>query len=333
MNKAQLDTLLRQNPPRASFLYGDSFMVGYYSRKIANALQSEEKNTFYFDEYNSVNINTLLSQGSLFGTSSLVVLKLNHKLPKADIELFLHSLCANTHNALIIEYYQAQNKASGDYMRDCKSIVGYFHQPKMPKDSIVEVRFFEPNMKERMGFLQERSKELGLKIEDRILNQILSMQNNDIALALNELEKFTIYAGKNIDISDVNLLCDGVGSFSTEELCCAVMDKKPFIHILQNIYEEGINEIMMIGEIQRFFYQLFLFFAYAKSYGSINAKEILGYNPPTHITERLSRYCIRFKEAEYIQIFELLSLWRYEVSKGKSKQSMSALIKIQEMIR
>ena len=249
MNKAQLDTLLKENPPRASFLYGDSFMVGYYGKKIAQSLKSEEKTTFYFDEYNNVSVNTLLSQGSLFGTNSLVVLKINHKLSKADVELFLHSLSANTHNALIVEYYQAQNKSSGDYMRDCKGIAGYFHHPKMPKNSVVEVRFFEPNMRECIGFLQERSKELGLKIDDRILTQILNIQNNDIALSLNELEKFSIYAGKSIDMSEVNLLCDGVGSFSIEELCCAVMEKKPFIHILQNIYEEGVNEIMMIGEI------------------------------------------------------------------------------------
>ena len=68
MNKAQLDTLLKQTPPRASFLYGDSFMVGYYGKKIAQSLKSEEKTTFYFDEYNNVSVNTLLSQGSLFGT-------------------------------------------------------------------------------------------------------------------------------------------------------------------------------------------------------------------------------------------------------------------------
>ena len=48
MNKAQLDTLLKENPPRASFLYGDSFMVGYYGKKIAQSLKSEEKNNLLF---------------------------------------------------------------------------------------------------------------------------------------------------------------------------------------------------------------------------------------------------------------------------------------------
>ena len=82
MYKSQLDTLLKQSAPRVSFLYGDSFLVGYYSRKIAHCLKSEEKTTFYFDEYNANTINALLSQGSLFGSSSLVVLKINHKLSR-----------------------------------------------------------------------------------------------------------------------------------------------------------------------------------------------------------------------------------------------------------
>lgn len=333
MNKSQLDTLLKQTAPRASLLYGDGFMVGYYGKKIAHALQCEEKNTFYFDDYNTISVNTLLSQGSLFGTSSLVVVKVNHKLPKSDIELFLQSLLTNTHNALIVEYYQAQNKSLSEYMRDCKAVAGYFTQAKMPKNSVIETRFFEPNMAECMELLRMKSKELQLNIHDRILHQILSIQNNDIALALNELEKFVLYKHRAIEIDDVNMLCHGMGSFSIEELCCAIMDKTPFLHILHNIYEEGANEIAMIAEIQRFFYQLFLCFAYAKIHGTINAREILGYMPPAHIIERLSRYCIRFKETEYMRIFELLSQWRYEVSTGRAKQSMFALIKIQALLR
>lgn len=334
MYKSQLDTLLKHSIPRASLLYGDSFLIEHYAKKIALLLKSEEKHTFYFDEYNLASINALLSQSSLFGTSSLVVLKINHKLNKADVEIFLSSLCANTHNALIIEYYQAPNKSDADYTRDCKAFAGYFKMPKMPKDSVIEVRFFELNISECMELMRQKAKYLGLNASDKILNYILSLQNNDIALALNELDKFVVFSGsKPIEPNDVSLLCDGMASFSVEELCCTLMEKKSFIEMLHSIYEEGINEIAMISEIQRFFYQLFLFFAFIKINGRPNAKEILGFSPPAHIVERLSRYCIRFREAEYIAIFELLSQWRYEVSKGKVKQSMSALIKIQEMIR
>ncbi|MCH5313065.1 MAG: DNA polymerase III subunit delta [Helicobacter sp.] len=337
MYKSQLDTLLKQSAPRVSFLYGNSFLVGYYSKKIAHCLKSEEKTTFYFDEYHLPSINALLSQSSLFGNSSLIIVKINHKLPKTDIDTYLHSLAHNPHNALIIEYYQAPNKTDADYARDCKTCAGYFKNTKIfkdnPQNSIIEVRFFEPNMSECMGFMRERSKELGLNTDDKILRHILELQNNDIALSLKELEKFVIYAGKPIEPSDVNLLCDGIASFSVSELCYAIMDKKPFIEMLQSIYEEGVNEIAMISEIQRFFYQLFLFYASIKINGKADAKEILGYAPPTHIIEHLTRYCIRFRETEYIAIFELLSTWRYEVSKGKSKQSMWSLIKIQEMIR
>ncbi len=334
MYKSQLDSLLKASKaPRISFLYGDSFLVEYYSRLIASALMCEEKNVFYFDEYNATQINALLSQSSLFGTRSLVVLKINDKINKKDIELFLQSLFHNTQNALIIEYYQG-SKSPADYAKNSKIYAGYFKHPKMPKDDIIEVRFYEPTLHECMDFMRQKAKTMSLKASDKVLHQILSLQNNDIALSLNELEKFVIYTdGREIEPSDVNLLCDGVASFSISELCHTLMEKKPFVEMLHSIYEEGVNEIAMISEIQRFFYQLFLFYAFIKANGRADEREILGYAPPKHIVEPLVRHCIRFKENEYIAIFELLSAWRYEVSKGKSKQSMSALIKIQEMIR
>lgn len=341
MYKNELDSLLRQSPPRVSLLYGDEFLIGHYARKIAQALKSEEKVSFYFDEYSVTGVNALLSQGSLFGGSSLVILKLNQKLPKADVELFLRSLESNTQNALIVEFYQSSSKSNADYAKDYKVFAGYFkklEKRKFGKNEVVDVRFFKPNTSESMNFMRARSKELGLMIEEKLLAYILLLQNNDLSLALNELEKFVILKqdkySHTITPSDVNLLCDGLASFSVEELCHKLMEKKPFVQMLQSMYEEGVNEIAMISEIQRFFYQLFLFFAFIKIKGPpINAKEILGFIPPDEVTNRLSRYSICFKETEYMRIFELLSQWRYEVSKGKSRQSMNVLIKIQEMIR
>lgn len=333
MNKSQLDALLRQRPPRASLLYGDEFLINYYSRLIALKLECDEKTSFYYDEYNAQSVNALLSQSSLFGGKSLVVLKLNSKISKKDIELFLYALEHNEQNALIIEYHQAPSKSNTDYNSDARTLAGYFKNPKMPKDSIVEVRFFEPRLDECMGFMRTRSNELGLNINERILHHILGLHNNDISLALNELEKFTIYKGRAIEPNDVDLLCDGMASFSVEELCCAIMEKKPWFKMLESMYEEGVSEITLISEIERFFYQLFLFYAYIKTRGRADAKEILGFIPPPHITQSRTKLCIKFKEAEYMKAFEILTQWRYDVSKGKAKQTMNALIKIQELLR
>ena len=333
MNKAQLDTLLRQNPPRASLLYGNEFLISYYSRLIALRLGCDEKTSFYYDEYNAPSINALLSQSSLFGGKSLVVLKLNSKIAKKDIALFLSALEHNEQNALIIEYHQSPSKSDADYNSDAKTLAGYFKNPKMPKDSVVDVRFFEPRLGECMEFMRARASELGLNINEQILHHILGLHNNDISLALNELEKFVIYKGKTIEPNDVDLLCDGMASFSVEELCCALMEKKPWFKMLESMYEEGVAEISLISEIERFFYQLFLFYAYIKTRGRADAKEILGFMPPPHITQSRTKLCLKLKEAEYMRAFEILTQWRYDVSKGKVKQSMNALIKIQELLR
>ena len=334
MYKKELDSLLSKpnHLPRAYLLYGASeFYIAHYGSKIAKLLlagqgaEGQEVQRFYFEECDINQIYTLLSQNSLFGDKSFLLLRLDKKLDKKTCEKLLGALANNMENALIIEFYASSAKSSAQYMQDCRAFVSNFKSPKIP---VAEVRFFEPSLSECMQILQERTKELNIALKTEDLRYILELQNNNIAIALKELEKFCIGVNssetKQIESQSVRFLSEGVASFSVEELTCAIMEKKPFLKILQTIYEEGI---------ERFFYQLFLFFSYIKTKGAPNAAEILGFSPPRHIIERQSRYCISLREQDYAKIFELLNQWHVECMSGKSKNGMTTLIKIQAMLR
>lgn len=343
MYKKELDSLLSKpnHLPRAYLLYGASeFYIAHYGSKIAKLLlagqgaEGQEVQRFYFEECDINQIYTLLSQNSLFGDKSFLLLRLDKKLDKKTCEKLLGALANNMENALIIEFYASSAKSSAQYMQDCRAFVSNFKSPKIP---VAEVRFFEPSLSECMQILQERTKELNIALKTEDLRYILELQNNNIAIALKELEKFCIGVNssetKQIESQSVRFLSEGVASFSVEELTCAIMEKKPFLKILQTIYEEGIDEMSLIREVERFFYQLFLFFSYIKTKGAPNAAEILGFSPPRHIIERQSRYCISLREQDYAKIFELLNQWHVECMSGKSKNGMTTLIKIQAMLR
>lgn len=329
MYRKELDSFLKTSVPRATLLYGESnFFIKYYSNKIATKITAPANRTiFYYGEYDFRAVMNILAQSSLFGDESLVILKLDKKLPKKEVDEMLKALIKNIHNSLIIEFYKSESKSNAEYAQDFRVFSATFKG-----NNVIEARFFTPNFYEAIALLKERAKTLELDIDERLLNTILTLQNNDLDIAYNELEKFTIFQ-RSITLEDIQKLCYGLGSISIEELFNTLFEKKDFFNIYEKIQEEASDELQILREMERYFYQLFLFFAYIKTYGVPNAKEILGFSPPQNIVEKLASRAIRIKEKGYKEIFEHFRKWRNASMRGEKNASLSALIKIQAMIR
>lgn len=97
MYRKDLDNYLKQRLPKAVFLYGEfDFFIHYYIQTISSLFKCNnpdiETSLFYASDYEKSQIATLLEQDSLFGGSSLVILKLDFALHKKfkenDINLF-----------------------------------------------------------------------------------------------------------------------------------------------------------------------------------------------------------------------------------------------------
>lgn len=330
MNRQQLERFLTSGVPRATLLYGESpFWIEFYSRKIASKITDPENTSrFYFGEYQYAQVFDLLSQSSLFGDSALVVLKLEKKLSKKELQAFLKAIEGNRSNSLIIEFYRGDSRSAGEYSRDFKEMAGVFKG-----DGVVEVRFFEPNLNECQMLLVEKSKELGLQIDMRNLMFLLNMQNGDIAIALNELEKF-IYLNRPISEKDINELCSGIGSVEFEDLLDALLARKEVMKIYARLEEEGLDEMGLLSAMGNHFYRLFMFFAYIRSRGRADAKEILGYAPPNFVVEKLVREAMSLREVQYKEVFECLIEWRIKIFSGGGRVSNAivALHKLQAIL-
>ena len=113
------------------------------------------------------------------------------------------------------------------------------------------------------------------------------------------------------------------------------MDKKPFFKELDRFLEQGFEEVQLIAEVQRYFFQLFLFSSHIRIYGNASSEEILGYKLPPIILEKKRKRAIQINTQERFQkIFYVLNKWREEAIKGNTKGNgfFSALIKIQAIL-
>ncbi len=332
MYKREFDTLLASGKiPRALFLYGENpFLIGYYGARVVERLSllPEEKNSFYFGEYEFQALKGILSQSSLFGDRSFVLLRLEKKLLKKEIDALLGALEKNPSAYWLIEFYKAENKSATEYSQDCKAMAGSFKGNER-----AEVRFFDPNQGESLAILRERALSLGMEVEDRWLLSLWMVQNQELGLAYNELEKFALL-GRKPEMRDIERLSYGLGSVSVEELCVALLEKKEALKIALALEEEGIEEMALCGEMERFFYQLFLFYAHIRVHGNSDSSEILGYKLPKMIEEKKARAAIGLKEAHFFRIFTALQEWREKIMQGRSRGRglFLALIKIQAIL-
>lgn len=333
MTRQDLDQYLQFSIPQACLFYGEGeFWIDYYSKLIAPKLaQKEDTTIFYYDEYSFEQVYGLLNQSSLFGDRLLAILKVEKKLSKKDIQALLETLSRNPDNSLIIEFYKNEKKSVGEYARDCKEMAGVFKA-----DRAVEVRFYEPNASECVGLLIQRANKLGIQIHSRLLSVLLELQSGDIAIALQELEKFALYA-REITEKDIMLLCSSFGGAENDDLIEALLKRKGFevIKLYARLEEEGVAEMELLGTIENYFYRLFLIFVYMRAFGKFDAREVLGYVPPSFVQNKLIQEAQSMREKQYQKVFETLIEWREKIFFGKNKGSNAiyALNKLQRILR
>lgn len=333
MYKKDFDALLKGAIPKAALLWGEcDFFINFYATKLKNLIKNNgDADIFplYFEEYDANMVVQILSQQSLFSNASLVILKLNKikDSAKKEIAKFLEILKRNPQNYLIIEFYSDE---SSEYGRSAKALSALFNS----KD-FVSVRFFAPSNWEATQILREIAGENGVKIGDLELNYLYEIQNHNIGICANELQKLAIYTGE-ITKDLIDKLSYGLYTNSIDELCEAMLNRGDYVKVLAKIEEEGLADMDLVRALQGYFYRLFIFFACGGANGSIDSAKIakiLRYAPPKHIMEKYTNLAFRIREAQYLGIFALLNEWRTNVISGKDKNSFANLIKLQAILK
>ncbi|MGL2379852.1 DNA polymerase III subunit delta [Helicobacter pylori] len=338
MYRKDLDHYLKQHLPKAVFLYGEfDFFIHYYIQTISALFKLSnpdiETSLFYASDYEKSQIATLLEQDSLFGGSSLVILKLDFALHKKfkenDINLFLKALERPSHNRLIIGLYNAKSDTT-KYKYTSDAIVKFFQKSPL-KDEAICTRFFIPKTWESLKFLQERANFLHLDISGHLLNALFEINNEDLSVSFNDLDKLAIL-NTPITLEDIQELSSNAGDMDLQKLILGLFLKKSVLDIYDYLLKEGKKDADILRGLERYFYQLFLFFAHIKTTGLMDAKEVLGYAPPKEIAENYAKNALRLKEADYKRVFEIFRLWHIQSMQGQKELGFLYLTSIQKII-
>lgn len=318
MYKREIDELINKSTlPKNIMLFGEcNYFIERYSKLIVNSIDKDsEKLVFYFDEYDFKVAKNYLSQTSLFGDKNILILKVDKKIPKNEMDTLINLTNRVEDSYLIVEFYG----------KDYKGMSSYF------KNSFV--RFFKPNLHEAIFLLKEKSDKLNINIDRYALEHLLAIENFDLALAMNEIEKFAILDTK-ITTKDIDRLTYGLGDINLDDLIVKIFDKREFFHDLKSVLEKE-DELRVVMAISSFISGLFMFHLFFEINGFVNSKDVLGYKLPKQIEEKRFRVAKKLNLNNFNAILEHLQkselLLKTESKIDKSSILYSTLIKLQTL--
>ena len=295
MYRNEFDNHLRQNKKfNAYMFYGQSvFLVEHYALKIARLHgQNDEIEKLYFDDYNFKYAKDKLLQSSLFSSNNILLIKLEKKVPKKEVEELIEACNINPDSTVIFS-------CLGD--SDFKTMGNYFS----PKTNSVSIRMFSPSNPEAIRLLESEAKSLNINYDISALNHLYFMHKNDLSLCMNDLSTLAIL-DKKITSDEVNTYCFGIGNVSFEEFLNNLIEGNDISEDLALLLDEGVNEIYLLTQVTSFVQQLFMISSYARAIGAPNPKEILGFIPPKNIWERKSKLAINIKPEVFQDMLEYL---------------------------
>jgi len=322
MYRNELENIIRrgQNVP-AIMLYGDShFLIDYYVNIFS---KKEDTNllSLYHDEYNFASAKAHLSQGSLFGGDSVLLIKTEKKIPKKELDTLLSLIQKSPDNTFIYAYYGPDMKTSSKAFNK--------------KSGGIEVRLFAPNLSEARGLLLQEVQKQNIQLDAHCATHLLDSQNGDLTLAFSELSKLQSLS-RVITTKDIDNLVYGVGEVKMEQFMDQLLMKKDFRENLLYILESGEDEIRVVTSLSTYITQLYLFYIQIKLNGIADSRAIMGFKLPPKIEKERAQFSIRFKQAQYDALLELLLEVELKMkSSGKMDKNallLAMLIKLQSLL-
>lgn len=320
MYKAEFDKAIQsKNVSNALIFFGESsFLIDMYSKMMTN-FDDANTLTFYHDEYDFNTAKAHLSQASLFGDRNILILKSEKKIPKKDLDTFIELCAKNSDNIFVYAYYGSEHKT---------------YNTAFSKTHAMSVRFFNPKDFEAQSIVFSLALEKQIKIDKYTVAHLLTIHNGNIALAVNELDKLSIF-DRDITTKDIDNVVYGLGEINLEGFIKKLLEKKEFTQELQNILEHGEDEIRILTTITSYITQLYMFNIYIRVNGAPNALEILGYPAPKFVVDLKAAQAIKIKPSVYYRLHDLLLTSELKMKSAhidKGAILRSTLIKLQKML-
>lgn len=321
MYKAELEKKIADKNYLPNFfaLYGaDNFQTELFCHHLKQKINPEDCLKLYFEEYDFIKANDYLASSSLFSERKLLQLKCSKKPSTKDLKHLINLCKSNTNHFFLLELYDEGSKQSELE----KVFENHF------------VRFFRPNnAKEAISLLQIKANQLQISISQNALYLLFESFNQDLYLCSSELNKFI---GLNVDEKVIEKYCYSLSVIGFDEFFEKFLQGKDLRTELEKLLDD-YNEIAFINALSSNFYRLFKITLYAKNYGKVDLKELLGYIPPPQIAQKLQQQAFKLKITQYKQIFALLLQSECELKTNskliKKEFLLANLLKLSQILK
>ncbi len=284
MYKKEFDKL--EELPHAVVFYGNEFYLDLYEKRLIDKFKNANILKMYFDEYDYEEAKLHLSENSLFSDTNVLILKNNKIPPNLD---------------------KLVKKAKNSYLF-------FFFYGKKPPSYMEHVRFFNPDIKELISFIDEKSKNLGITISKEAK---LKLINSVEPLFLEkELEKLSLYT-KDISAEDIETLVFDYKESTFEDVIVAILKGEDFEDKLKNLLIKS-DERKFLGAIIRYIKDLYKYNLYIKKTGLSSLKGLLGYQLPFDIEKKRVELAIKLKEKDFYTLLKFLLEAELKMRRGNA---------------
>ena len=279
--------------PNKLLFYGDKFYLQEYESKIIDKFKNANLLKMYYDEFDFEKAKIHLSEASLFGDTNVLIIKHDKIPPNID------KLLKYAKNSYLFFFYYGNKKVDAF------------------KNNFV--RFFEPNLREKIEYIDNLAKKLNINITKEA--KLFLAKSIEPAFLKKELEKLSLYSD-NIGINEVKELVFIYKEESFEELFFSILKGEDFFEKL-NILLEVVDYKRIIPALIRYVRDLYSYNLYIKQTGLNSLEGFLGYKLPFDIEKQRVELAIKLKEKDY---FELLrNLLDFELKMRHSEKNKEAI--------
>jgi len=319
--KEEFDKLLKKSLVRSVLFQGENdFLVNRYKEYYSHTLNvADSMLSLYYDEYDFKRAKEYLSQSSLFGGANFLFIKTDKKIPKKEIDTLVSMCKEDNENYLIVATTLPYNRVKD-----------------ISKSFLAFVRLFEIKYNDAISLLSQEAKKLNLDIDNYAISHLYTLLNNNISMAVKELEKLSIL-DRAITTKDIDMLVYSTAPLSIDSVIQSIFEKKPITNAIEKLLEMGEDEFTILRAIQRYITQLYAFHIYIKLHGRADAYEITGRNLPKFVSDKIASIAIRIRPQSYLAIFEELLKTELKMKDSKNfvyKDTLlfGVLAKIQSLI-
>jgi DNA polymerase-3 subunit delta len=319
MYRSHIDKLLQSGKkiPRSLMLFGEAFLVDRYSKALQNFYRADEVTTLYSFEYEFEKARSVLSQGSLFGGSSLLIIKGEDKIKALQLKEFIRLVDENRDNHFLYLYF-------GDNFRDSQKLFG---------ESFV--RFFPLNFGELKNMIFSEVRERGFEIEPRGVDQLIYLKNGDASQIFGELDKLENFGKERIDIGDIISAVAPSGEMAVDHLVSLFFKTGDWRKTLNLMEKYEIDKIAFVTYSIKFIEDIYRFRSAKELRQPSDSLSVLGRKLPPDIErerqdlsnlfslqkiafflERLMRTELRLKQGRYGDIDATVGELLFELVRG-----------------